>query len=188
MAYIFSGAYVPLSCKLIEQVGKSTGFIYSPGSDSFVWFSFPLRKHFCHDEASSTIILAVLLCRCWSGTAGRGWKKSPGYWMGMNLQLQVTKKHWYVENQMNNLKLLSSVSVYLCSGTWITVYDFCSKQTQLLQSVYMGLEKPASSARFPLEEEFFCDLHAEPVFFFIIVLFCIFPRFAHHIKLKHIKS
>lgn len=25
MAYIFSGAYIPLSCKLIEQVGKSAG-------------------------------------------------------------------------------------------------------------------------------------------------------------------
>lgn len=25
MAYIFSGAYVPLSCKLIEQVSKSAG-------------------------------------------------------------------------------------------------------------------------------------------------------------------
>lgn len=26
MAYIFSGAYIPLSCKLIEQVGKAAGF------------------------------------------------------------------------------------------------------------------------------------------------------------------
>lgn len=30
MAYIFSGAYVPLSCKLIEQVR----FIYSTGPDT----------------------------------------------------------------------------------------------------------------------------------------------------------
>lgn len=27
MAYIFSGAYVPLSCKLIEQVKETAGFI-----------------------------------------------------------------------------------------------------------------------------------------------------------------
>jgi len=33
MAYIFSGAYVPLSCKLIEQVSPSAGLIHATGSD-----------------------------------------------------------------------------------------------------------------------------------------------------------
>lgn len=36
MAYIFSGAYIPLSCKLIEQVGKAAGFHWAvcDGADS----------------------------------------------------------------------------------------------------------------------------------------------------------
>lgn len=47
MAYIFSGAYIPLSCKLIEQVSKSAGFTVSTGSDWFGLFSISAMMKLC---------------------------------------------------------------------------------------------------------------------------------------------
>ena len=63
MAYIFSGAYVPLSCRLIEQVSK---------------LLIPRDPTLCCWQTCFNIIPDVVICRCWSETVGRGLKKSPG--------------------------------------------------------------------------------------------------------------
>lgn len=58
MAYIFSGAYISLSCKLIEQVGK------------------PARG--CFARLPAVVNVCCSFRRCWRETAGRGLKKSQG--------------------------------------------------------------------------------------------------------------
>lgn len=47
------------------------------------------RGRCCRGETVFYISPRLLICRCLSETAGRGLKKSPGCWMGMNLLLQV---------------------------------------------------------------------------------------------------
>lgn len=42
-----------------------------------------------HSRCPLMLFLSWSICRCWSETVGRGLKKSPGCWMGMNLLLQV---------------------------------------------------------------------------------------------------
>ena len=87
MAYIFSGAYVPLSCKLVEQASKRLE----------AWCHMACWLFEETNERSSVpcwnlfwILFLVWSCyRCWIETAGLVLKKSPSCWTGMNLLLQV---------------------------------------------------------------------------------------------------
>lgn len=69
MAYIFSGAYVPLSCKLIEQVQQTTGFFIV-----------------CVENDDSPHDLAILVCVTgvrtrWMDRAGRSYQAAKREWI-----------------------------------------------------------------------------------------------------------
>lgn len=75
MAYVFSGAYTPLSCKIVEQVLS----VLRGGGQRPKCLPGPPRS----DSSLSP-------GRCWSGRAGRVWRRWCVCWAGMSLSPQAS--------------------------------------------------------------------------------------------------
>lgn len=118
MAYIFSGAYIPLSCKLIEQVGPSA--LTAPCLLLRCWRQGVWRRL---KPRGVEILTRHSLClvvsfRFWSETAGQAWKKSPGYSTAMNLLSQVRQwPCWFFYSRNRHISVSGTHTHIFCGSS-----------------------------------------------------------------------